>query len=363
MKYFYLLLLLISTSICNAQLKPGFDPHEYLELLSIARQQTNDTVKGEHIPAPKQFKMVYRSPEGPLKNRWDLWYNNKGIAVICIRGTTRSETSWLENFYAAMVPASGKLHINDSTNFKYHLASNPRAGIHVGWLLGMADLTQTILPKLFWLNQAKGVKNFIIMGHSQGAAIAALLRSHFADLQSKRLLPADLVFKTYCSAPPKPGNVYYSYDFNYLTRGGWCISVTNAADWVPQTPSSIQTMDNFSTTNPFTKADATTKKQSFFKWLYPNHVYNQLKKKPEKAQQANQKYLGNMAYTRVKKQLPQFTEPKYLSDNSYASCGTPIILMPDKDYQSKFPDDPHNAYVHHTCWSYYYLTQKEYLNQ
>ncbi len=27
----------------------------------------------------------------------------------------------------------------------------------------------------------------------------------------------------------------------------------------------------------------------------------------------------------IKKQLPQFTEPKYLSDNSYASCGTPII--------------------------------------
>jgi hypothetical protein len=41
-----------------------------------------------------------------LDNRWDL---NKGtqnnIALINIRGTPTDPESWLENFYAAMVPA------------------------------------------------------------------------------------------------------------------------------------------------------------------------------------------------------------------------------------------------------------------
>src|SRR5207248_11126260 len=141
------------------------------ELLRISRQQFNEPIKDDHTPLPKQFAMVYRSPEGPLKNRWDLWVNNKGIAVISIRGTTKSDVSWLENFYAAMVPANGKLHLGDSDDFAYNLASNPKAGVHIGWLLGLADLSKSILPKLYWLYNSKGIKNYIIVGHSQGAAI------------------------------------------------------------------------------------------------------------------------------------------------------------------------------------------------
>jgi len=221
MKALYAILLFLLTVAAQAQLKPGFDAKEYLELMRVSRQQFGDTLKGDYTPKPVQYRMVYRSPEGPLKNRWDLWVNDNGIAVISIRGTVQSEVSWLQNFYAGMVPASGQLHINDSTDFKYHLANDSRAGVHIGWLLGMADLSKTIIPKVKELYQAQGIKNFIIMGHSQGAAIAYLLRSYVADLQNSKMLPADIIFKTYCSAPPKPGNIYYTYDYNYLTRGGW----------------------------------------------------------------------------------------------------------------------------------------------
>lgn len=357
-----LFLFLVSLTV-QAQLKPGFDAKEYLELLRVSRQQFGDTLKGDHTPKPEQYRMIYRSPEGPLKNRWDLWVNDNGIAVISIRGTAGTQISWLENFYAGMVPANGQLHINDSTNFKYRLANNPKANVHIGWLLGMAYLSKTIIPHIKDLYQSQNIKSFIIMGHSQGAAIAFMLRSYIADLQNNKLIPADIVFKTYCSAPPKPGNTYYAYDYNYLTRGGWGIAVTNASDWVPQTPFSIQTLNDFNMPNPFVNADEVIKKQPFFTRLYLRHVYNRLKKTPEKAQKVNEKYLGNLVYKFIKKQMPQFTEPVYAHDNTYTSCGLPIILMPDDDYRAKFPDDPKSIFVHHMFWPYYYLAEKEYLNQ
>jgi hypothetical protein len=363
MKYPFLILFLLSSAISNAQLKPGFDAKEYLELMRISRNQFGDTLKHDTTPPPQQYRMIYHSPVGPLKNRWNLWVSDNKTAVISIRGTTADAISWLENFYAAMVPATGQLHIDDSTNFSYHLANNPKANVHIGWLLGMAYLSKTIIPQINALYQSEGIKNFIIMGHSQGGAIAFLLRSYIADLQNNKLLPADIVFKTYCSAPPKPGNVYYAYDYNYLTRGGWGIAVINAADWVPQTPFSIQTLNDLNKPNPFINADKVIKKLSFFKRLYLRHVYNRLRKTPQKAQQANERYLGHLTYKLIKSSMPQFTEPAYAPDNSYISAGIPVVLMPDDEYRARFPDDPNNIFVHHLFWPYYFLARKEYLNK
>ncbi len=92
------------------------------------------------------------------------------------------------------------------------------------------------------------------MGHSQGGAIAYLLTAHFYNLQQQGKLPADIRFKTYCSAAPKPGNLYFAYDYETTTRGGWACNVVNAADWVPETPFSVQTVSDFNTTNPFVNA-------------------------------------------------------------------------------------------------------------
>jgi hypothetical protein len=132
---------------------------------------------------------------------------------------------------------------------------------------------------------------------------------------------------------------------------------------VPQTPFTIQTMNDFNTPNPFANADEHIKKQPFFKRLYIRHVFNRLKKTPENAQQTNQKYLGNLAYTFIQKELPKFKEPKYLKDNNYATCGVPVILIPDDIYRKQFPDNPKDVFEHHMFWPYYYLAQTEYLNQ
>jgi len=358
MKYLLLLFLCVISLTTNAQLKPGFDIQEYLELLRISRQQV-DTLKGDLTPMPQQYKRIYRSAVGPLNNRWEMWISNK-TAVISIRGTTDTATSWLENFYAAMVPATGELHINDKSNFDYHLAENPRAAVHTGWLLGMANVAESAVPQIRKLVSQQGIKNFIIMGHSQGAAIAYLLRSHFAWLEKQGEIPHDLIFKVYASAPPKPGNTYYAYDFDYLTRGGWCLSVINAADWVPETPFSIQTVNDYNALNPFNKIDESIKGQNFFVKLYIKHVYNRLKKPGIRAVKNNQKYLGYTLYKFIKKSLPQFQEPVYAPTNLYTHCGVPVMLMPDADYQRKFPDSSKNIFIHHLFWPYYYLAEREY---
>ncbi len=360
LKCSFILTCFLLTATAHAQLKPNFDVQEYLELLRISRLQIDTVIKGEHIPQPVYYQRTYRSPAGPLKNRWELWESNDHhTAVISIRGSTADNVSWLENFYAAMVPASGTLHISDNNTFNYHLADDPRASVHIGWLLGMADISATVVQKINLLCK-QGVRNFIIMGHSQGGAIAYLLRSHLRTLQQQNIIPANIAIKTYCSAPPKPGNTYYAYDYDYLTRGGWGIAVINAADWVPETPFSIQTFRDFNDPNPFGDVSQITRKQSFFIKLYIRHVYNQLKNPPVKAQKNNEKYLGHMVYKFIKKELPQLQEPAYAPDNLYTHAGTEIILMPDSAYRNQYPDKPGKIFTHHMFGPYYDLTEKEY---
>src|SRR6185437_12600787 len=100
-------------------LKPVFDPNEYLEMLRI----TAVTIGVEWnlgLPAPKEYHQVYKSDETELLNKWDLWLNkDNSIMVISIRGTTKDLASWLENFYAAMIPATGSLKLSDSNTFNY----------------------------------------------------------------------------------------------------------------------------------------------------------------------------------------------------------------------------------------------------
>jgi hypothetical protein len=187
-------------------LKPGFEKAEYLELLKVcARHGSPEYVK--NIAKPQHSEFLYRSPVMGLENQWDLYMRDDRVAIVSVRGTTASLISWLANFYAAMVPAIGELHLNDTTKFKYHLADNPKAAVHVGWLLSTAYLSKDILPKLDSLYQ-EGIKDVIIMGHSQGGAIAYLLTAYLYELQNEGRLARDIRFKTYCSAGPKPGNLY-----------------------------------------------------------------------------------------------------------------------------------------------------------
>src|SRR5205085_5541260 len=147
-------------------LKPGFDKAEYIEMIKIS-DKFGDSTYRRQLPEPLHSKFVYRSPVMGLENRWDLWITNGNTAVISIRGTTASSVSWLNNFYAAMVSAHGSLHLNDTTTFNYNLASDPKAAVHVGWMISVAFLSRDILQKIDSC-YSTGIKNIIITGHSQG---------------------------------------------------------------------------------------------------------------------------------------------------------------------------------------------------
>ncbi|MBA2421906.1 MAG: lipase family protein [Chitinophagales bacterium] len=363
---FYNIILLLSTLLSSKEsigqlLKPGFEKAEYIEMLKIAQRQHTDLDKWNTIttvPEPEKFKFAYRSPVMGLDNIWDLWLNNEDIAVISIRGSVESDVSFLVNFYAAMVPAKGELQLEKSFTFKYNLSNDPKAAVHVGFLVAMAYLSRDILPKIDSCYTHLGIKDFIIAGQSQGGGISYLLTSYLENLKSANRLPSDIRFKTYCGASPKPGNLFYAYDFENVTRDGWAYNVVSTADWVPEVPFSIQTVNDFSNVNPFRGAKDAIKKQNVSKAIVLNHVYNRLSNPALKAQRRYEQYLGKMVSKSVKKQLPEFKHPEYYKSNHYVRTGTTIVLYADEDYYKIFPEDLTKVWRHHFIEPYLYLTER-----
>ena len=355
------IVLICCGTIVNAQvLQPGFNGEEYTDMLAINFQRFDSDSVNPKIPSPANYKVMYRSPELGLMNRWNMWYRNDNkVAAISLRGTISALPSWMENYYAAMIPATGSLQINDSTVFNYILAADAKAHVHVGWVTGLAHLAPTIVEQIKIAYQ-KGIHEFIIIGHSQGGALATLTRSYLFYLAEKGEIPKDIVFKTYCSAAPKTGNLFYAYDFDFITRNGWAFTVVNAADWVPETLFSIQTLTDFNPLNPFANVPEMLKSQHFIARWVLKHKYNRLKNGVRTAQKRFERNMGGLVFKLVKKSLPQLKEPVYVHDNNYQRAGIPIVLQPDAEYYKAFPNETSNVFQHHLFAAYYLLAKKYY---
>lgn len=345
---------LICCLLLNAQiLKPGFDKDEFTALIKVSAQFGDSTYAGSLQPPPG-YRMVYRSPVVGLDNRWDFWQAANGAGVISIRGTTVKEESWLANLYAAMVPAKGELQLSQTEKFAYNLADHPRAAVHVGWLVATGFLAKDILSKIDSSYKA-GLRNFYVVGSSQGGAIAYLLTAYLYQRQKQGSLPKDVRLKTYCCAAPKPGNVYFSYAYDAMTQAGWSYSVVNAADWVPQSPFSVQTVDDFAELNPFANAGDIIKKQGWPKRWGLRIAYNRLANPSKKAVERYKKYLGGYVSKSVKKKLKGFAPPDYLNTSDYVQAGAAIVLMPGPDYFEKFPQVKDKIFINHLHPAYLYL--------
>jgi hypothetical protein len=350
------LLAFASIPSFGQKLKPGFDKEEYIELLRLFSKQI-DTAYTKGITPPQHYKRVYRSPVVGMDNRWDLFMRDDSVAVISIRGTTNTSVSWLENFYSAMVPAAGQIKLSDEYTFNYHLADHPQAAVHVGWLIATGSLAPDIVQKVDSCYK-EGIRDFYVVGHSQGGAISYMMTSHLNHLKKEGTLPQGIQFKTYCSAAPKPGNLHYAYEYERLTQMGWGYNVVNAADWVPETPFSIQTVNDFNAVNPFTDAKSIIKKQKFPQKVALNYVYNDLNKPAVKAQRKYQRYMGKMASTYVKKHLNGYQAPQYYDSNNYVRTGNYIVLTPDEEYYKIYPDNKDKVFVHHMLQPYLHLAKQ-----
>lgn len=272
--------------------------------------------------------------------------------------------SWAEDFYAAMVPAKGSIIINKDFVFIYKLAESSKASVHTGWLTGLAYLSGPIITKI---NEyyARGIKDYLIMGHSQGGAIAYLLTSYLHYLDKLRI-PSDIRFKTYCSAPPKPGNLFYSYDYDFITRGGWALRVYNSEDWVPQTPISVQTVKDFSEVNPYSEREYLVEKMNFIDKIIFDYIVGRLNGTLEDSRDLLDEYSGKMIYEySISKYLPEFPEPLYTKDSYYYPCGIPVVLMKQPGYDEVIANEPEIPllFKNHTITSYYYLLNKIYFNK
>lgn len=200
------------------------------------------------------------------------------------------------------------------------------------------------------------------MGHSQGGAIAFLLTAYLRHQQMENKIAGDVQFKTYCSAAPKPGNLFFAYDYEEITKGGWAFNVVNSADWVPEVPITIQMASDFNKTNPFVNAKKAIRKSKFPADVVIMYVYNRLYKSPKRAVRKYQKYLGRVTSKLVKKDLPSYQTPAFFNSSYYVRTGTTIVLYADADYYKLFPDNETNIFVHHFFEPYLYLTQKNFKN-
>jgi len=348
-------MLLLSVTTLRAQFTEGFNKAEYLELLRITAMSIDSPSTKDQM-RPLYSQIFFKSRVVGLDNRAELWLRDDGVIILSLRGTTTKNISWLENFYAAQIPAQGQIQLAGDYSYDYHFADEKRAAVHVGWTIGTGFLLREVLPIIDSCYRA-GARNLMIIGHSQGAALSYLVTSQLRYWQKQGKFPTDWQLKTYASAAPKPGNLYYAYDYEQLTYGGYGITVLNPLDWVPEVPVSVQTQSDFNPTNPFRDVKPVLKKQALGKRIALKYAYNRLTKPTRRAQKNYTKYLGKTTSGMLKTALPGYVAPKYVPSTMYSRAGTPIILRPDAAYRSERADPNKNVFIHHMPEAYYKLTE------
>jgi hypothetical protein len=356
MKACLLILLLICISFhSNAQLQAGFNKEEYIELMKI-NAHTVYPFKKNKVDTPLNATRIFSESNFGLDNAWELWVNDKNAAIISIRGSTQKIESWLLNFYAAMVPAQGKIAMQQDKIFQYEFTKDTKAQVHVGWLMALAWMDNSIRHQLDSLAQ-HNIYDIYITGHSQGGAIANLLTAHLLSLQQQGKISAKFNFKTYASAAPKTGNLYYAYAYARLCKKGMEFNVINTLDWVPEMPFSIQSFKDFNDINPFKNAKKTINKLPFPQNMAIHYVYGKLNRPTKRAHKNYNKLLGQRVYRMVHKYNDDFANPTNKYSTNYSNIGTHILLFPDKEYLAQFQYDGKNVFIHHSHSAYIYLVQ------
>ena len=354
------LLVFLTANLFAQNLRPHFDANEARELLKVSIRQVDSTKYPypDLLSGAPNYKLIYESPVVGIYNKWQFWLSPQNVAIISIQGTVAKKESWFQNFYSGMIAAEGELKIDGKTSFKYKLADDSNAYVHAGWMIGLASIAPDVLAKIKDYHN-KGVNDFIILGHSQGGAIAFLLRSYLQYLDEP--LPRNINIKTYGFATPKVGNQYYANDFDLINRGGWAFRIVNSEDWVPEMPFSIQKLDDINEVNPFSSSDIMIKKLPFGAKQYVGNAYKKMDKSTQKAQKTYTKYLGDKTYTLINDYLPNYEKPAFAHCFNYVSCGTTIILKPGSSYINNYLNKKEsNIFIHHHIYPYYFLLMESF---
>jgi Lipase (class 3) len=226
---------------------PGFDVAEALDLVVLSA-----ILAGEAPPQPAGWNNVFDSPViRPFAEKWQLWQKDSGAYAIVLRGTVLDPGSILEDLISFLVPATGRVTVGH-VPIDYKFAASSHASVHFGFALGtlllLKDPKDGILVQL--AGKVPAGSEIYIAGHSQGAAMATLLRSYLAHA-SDAPNGKNYSYKTYVYAQPKPGNDHYAEDFeSKFCNPSFAFRVTNSLDWVPQVPFTIEFPSDINTPNP-----------------------------------------------------------------------------------------------------------------
>ena len=257
-----------------------------------------------------------------------------------------------------MIHASGKVTSPQGKVVKYKFADDPRAGVQAGWSLALLVMSKDILQEIRKLNH-KGIYDFYITGHSQGGALSLLFRALLEHLTDSVLNPKNN-FKTYAFAAPKPGNRFFSYDYNRIcNRNFSSITFVNTYDWVPQVPFSVQSPHNIAEPNPFIEFEI-SKEGSLVKRIALHHIYSSMKKPIVKAQKKLNKTLGHRVKKIIEKTTGGFSVPAYMSDAAYFPAGISITLSHFEPMTN--PKDEHDIFWQHKPEHYIRLVD-EFFNE
>lgn len=342
----------------SAQKQPGsFDPATYADVLWLGFYGITDSLEGttQFQLEAGNYQRVFRSAEVGLYNRCELYVRSDSAILLNLRGTINKPESWMENFYAGMIPAKGSLQLTKDYTFDYQLANDPAAMVHAGWTIGTGFLAKEYMPVLESLLE-RGLHQLYVVGHSQGGALAFLNTSHiFYSLASRY---PQLHITTMASAAPKPGNLYYAYDLEQELGIGNVWRIVNPADWVPETPISVQGLGDLNPVNPFMFAKTAIKQQKFATRIALNYMYKSMRNGSSKAAKRYNRFLGKGVGKQVAKKLPGFVPPKYTGANNYSTAGAPVIMPTGEGYFKQFVFDGQNVFVHHMYAPYAYLLKQ-----
>ena len=352
--YSFLLSQLGYAQPASPHFEPGFDRKEYADLLWLQFHGLDEslTIHKSFDLQKASYQKLMMTPEVGLANKAAIFLRSDGVVVLELRGTVNKTESWLANFYSGMVAGSGALQLAPDFRFSYKVAAHSKAAVHIGWLIGTAFLARAYQPVLDSLI-ARGHNHVLVSGHSQGGALAFITTSYLHYYYQAKSQPVFL--KTYASAAPKPGNLYYAYDFESITAGNWGFRIVNTADWVPETPFSLQTLLDFNEVNSFENVKPALKQQKLLVRMYLQNAYKKLDRKSAKAARQFRKYMGEKLYKQVAKSLPGFERPALHPSQNYSTAGIPIVLTPNDAYHTRFVDDKKNVFVHHLYQPYLFL--------
>jgi Lipase (class 3) len=222
----------------------GFNLAEASDLLYMCDQLYSPP---DGVPMPAGFTQRWGSAPlfepviafPPLDELWSLWQNNSvpSTYAIIARGTVGTSIgSVLEDLLSFLVQATGSVEVAGIT-IPYKFAADPNASVHAGFVLGTLLLLKVpvlgILAQL--ATRVPPGSNVYIAGHSQGAAVAALLSSYL--YYDEDLKKNNYSYKTYQFAQPKPGDDHYDTDFgSVFCNKGLAFRLTNSLDFIPQLP-------------------------------------------------------------------------------------------------------------------------------